>query len=276
MALTRIDWSDLPEETRTAVEKHTGTVLDSRTAAEGLNSAVALLLTTEGGEVFVKGLRRDYPRRWTQYMEWAIGPYVAGVAPRVLWRVEDDEWDLLGFEAVTGRHAAYEPGSPDLPLLLGTMRILARIPCPADVPVKTAESRWKPYLDDPGDLALLAGDRLLHTDYNPLNVLIADGRALLIDWAWPTRGAGWIDPACLVLRLIAGGHTAPHAQQIVSELPAWQDAPVAGLDAFAAASVRLWTEIADRDAVSWTERMADAAQQWASYRSSRDFLNFLR
>ncbi|MFD1535587.1 hypothetical protein [Nonomuraea guangzhouensis] len=35
------------------------------------------------------------------------------------------------------------------------------------------------------------------TDYNPLNMLIAEGRALLIDWAWPTRGAGWIDPACL-------------------------------------------------------------------------------
>ncbi|MEV0379825.1 hypothetical protein [Nonomuraea sp. NPDC050643] len=268
MALTRIDWDDLPEQTRAAVEKHTGTVLDARTVAEGLNSAVALLLSTDTGDVFVKGLRRDYPRQWTQDMEWMIGKHLGGVAPRTLWRTEDDpEWDLLGFEAVASRHATYQPGSSDLALLLTTMRILGTIACP-QVPMKTAENRWKPYMATPDDAGLLVGDRLLHTDYNPLNVLIAeDGRgALLIDWAWPTRGAGWIDPACLIVRLIADGHTARQAEHVVASLPAWQGAPAEAVNAFADASTRLWQEIADRDPVSWTGRMAEAAHEWADHR----------
>jgi hypothetical protein len=66
------------------------------------------------------------------------------------------------------------------------------------------------YLDQP---AQLAGDTLLHTDYNPENILITpDGTARLIDWAWPTCGAGWIDPCCLLIRLIAAGHTAHQAE----------------------------------------------------------------
>ncbi|WP_336214502.1 hypothetical protein [Nonomuraea sp. LPB2021202275-12-8] len=265
MALTRTDWQDLPAATRAAVEKHTGPIWSARTVSEGLNSSVAALLTTERETVFVKGLPLGYARRWTQDMEWMIGPYVAGVAPRVLWRVEDEEWDLLGYEYVSGRHAVYEPGSPDLGLLISTMRALGRIPCP-DLPIKTAEERWLPYLAERLDVRWLAGDRLLHTDYNPLNVLISHGWALLIDWAWPTRGAGWIDPACLILRLIAGGHTAQQAQRVVYELPAWREAPEEGVDVFAAASVRLWEEIADRDSVSWTGRMAGAAREWDTYR----------
>jgi RIO-like serine/threonine protein kinase len=30
---------------------------------------------------------------------------------------------------------------------------------------------------------------LLHTDFNPLNVLMTADGAWIIDWAWPTRGA---------------------------------------------------------------------------------------
>jgi hypothetical protein len=57
------------------------------------------------------------------------------------------------------------------------------------------EQPWTGLADDT-DLALLAGDHLLHTDLNPDNILISDGRAWLVDWAWTTLGAAWIDPAC--------------------------------------------------------------------------------
>ncbi|MEV0597615.1 hypothetical protein [Nonomuraea cavernae] len=53
----------------------------------------------------------------------------------------------------------------------------------------------------------------------------------------------------------------------MSVLPAWKNAPSAGVDAFAAASVRLWEEITGRDSVSWTGRMADAARQWHAHRA---------
>lgn len=265
MALTRTDWEDLPGAARVAVEKHAGPVVSARTVPQGLNSAVAAVLTTRWGKVFVKGLRQDYPRRNTQDLEWMVAPYVAAVAPRLVWRVEEAGWDLLGFEYVDGRHADYEPGSPDLGPLLDTMTVLGRTPCP-DLPIRNAAERWRPYLDSPQDAEWLQGEQLLHTDYNPLNVLMVGRRALLVDWAWPTRGAGWVDPACLILRLIAGGHTPMQAERVVSVLPAWQAAPTAGVDVFAAASVRLWEEISVRDSVSWTGRMAGAARLWLEYR----------
>src|ERR1700749_1114638 len=79
------------------------------------------------------------------------------------------------------------------------------IGCPA-VPVKPATQRWSAYLDERAR-EWLAGDALLHTDFNPLNVLITPDRTWIVDWAWPTRGAPFIDPACFPLRLRAPGHT---------------------------------------------------------------------
>jgi hypothetical protein len=264
MAVERVHWECLPRETREAVECHTGTVWSARTVSEGMNSAVAAVLATESGPVFVKGLHRDYPRRWNQDMEAMINPYVCHLAPRLLWRVER-EWDVLGFEVVDGRHADYRPGSADLPKVAETMARLGEIGCP-DAPVKRAEQRWRSYVDFPEELELLKGDRLLHTDYNPLNVLMVDDRALLIDWAWPTRGAGWIDPACLILRLIANGHSPESAEDEVAEVPAWRVAPVEGLTMFARACVRMWEEIAGDNPVKWTENMARAGRAWMRHR----------
>ena len=265
MAVARVHWEDLPDTTRQAVEQYTGPVLSAETVSEGLNSAVAAILTTASGRVFAKGLRADYPRRWTQDMEALINPYVTTLAPRLLWRVQG-EWDMLGFDLVEGRHAGYAPGSPDLPLVATTMTALGKIKCP-DEPVKNAPHRWREYVADPRDLDWLDGDRLLHTDYNPLNMLISDGRGLLIDWAWPTRGAGWIDPACLIIRLIAAGHTPQSAENVVQDVPAWQAAPSEGLAIFAGACAHMWQEIADANPVDWTNRMAHAARDWHLHRS---------
>lgn len=264
MAVERVHWEDLPQRTRWMAEVHTGTVYAAETVSEGLNSGIAAILTTESGRVFVKGLHRDYPRRWTQDREATINSAINHLSPRLLWRVED-EWDLLGFEVVDGRHADYRPGSADLPLVVSTMADLGKIPCP-DVPAKRAEQRWEPYVSDPAHAGLFKGDRLLHTDYNPVNVLIADGRAVFIDWAWPTKGAGWIDPACLIIRLIAGGHTAAQAEQVVHGLHAWRNAPTDGLLCFAEANVKLWQEIASNDRAEWTGAMSAAAREWHEHR----------
>jgi Phosphotransferase enzyme family len=265
VAVGRIHWPDLPAATRHAVEHHTGAVHTARTVPAGRNSAVAALLTTDAGQVFVKGLHRDHPRRWNQDMEAIINPHVTHLAPRLLWRVQD-EWDLLGFQAITGRHADYRPGSPDLPLIARTAAQLSRIRCP-DLPVKHAEHRWREYIPDPADLALLAGDQLLHTDYNPDNILITGNHAILIDWAWPTKGAGWIDPACLILRLLAHGHTTQSAETIVQANPAWRTAPPAGVTVFARACAAMWHDIATAGPADWTQAMTHAATHWASART---------
>jgi thiamine kinase-like enzyme len=151
------------------------------------------------------------------------------------------------------------------------MDALSAIKVPDDPgPFKRAEDRWKPYLDDPETAVVFAGPVLTHSDWTPDNVLVSEQRAWLIDWAWPTLGAAWTDPACWVLRLMAsGGHTAHEAERQASRLPAFQAADPAHIDLFAAANVRLWDEIAQASTSDWTTKMAQAAEAWAVYRQAR-------
>jgi hypothetical protein len=58
-------------------------------------------------------------------------------------------------------------------------------------------------------------------------------RPWIIDWVWPTRGAAFIDPACLLLRLILGGHTAANAETWAAQCDSWDAASDKAIDAFA-------------------------------------------
>lgn len=260
----RTHWDELSGGVRDAIESRVGSVISAETAAEGLNSALALVLRSDTGAVFVKGLRADHPGSAAQLREAMINPYVLDVAPELLWRIEIEGWHVLAFDHVDGRHADYAPGSADLPKVVAAMDVLTKLPCP-DLPLKQAEQRWANYVDDASARDLLRGDSLLHTDFNPLNILINDGSTYIIDWAWPTRGAAWIDPACLILRLMAAGHTAAEAESWAARTVAWATAPRAGITVFADANRRMWREIARNDPQPWKQRMATAADAWADY-----------
>jgi hypothetical protein len=260
-------WEALDERVRRAVTRRTGIVTSARTATAGFQSDIAVLLGTETGAVFLKGIRSDHPGAIRQHREAMINPVVRPVAPRLLWQAQAAGWDLLAFEAVQdARHADYRPGTSDLPRVVEVMNQLGRIRCP-DLPVKHAPQRWAAYLDDPAQARFLDGDRLLHTDFNPLNILITPGRTWIIDWAWPTRGAGFIDPACFAIRLIASGHTPAAAEQWASQCDGWDTADVRSVDAFAAASARLFREIAASDPSSWKLDLASAATAWDEHRA---------
>jgi len=267
--MQRTDWVDLPPGLRRLVESRTGPVRAASTAAEGRNSEVAAFLETPVGTVFVKGLRSDHPRVWTQQREAMVNPYVRHVGPHLLWQIEAEGWNLLGFEHVAGRHADYSPGSPDLPLVVDAMRRLGATSCP-DLSLKRSEERWSGYVDDPAALQLLRGDTLLHTDYNPMNILVAGGAARIVDWAWPTRGAAWIDPACLVLRLMAAGHRPAEAEAWASQVATWRAAPEEAIDTFALISLRMWHEIATDDPQPWKRQMKIMVKEWVTFRHLRN------
>ncbi|SDH25346.1 hypothetical protein SAMN05216553_118159 [Lentzea fradiae] len=261
----RTDWESLPEALHAAVIARTGPVLKARTVSEGLNSALAAVLRTESGTVFVKGLRTDQPGVITQGREALINAHVWPIAPALLWHIEDVAgWNVLGFEHVEGRHPDYSPGSPDLPLVTEALDLLAVLRCP-DLPIKN-HLRWRSYLDGQ-DPEILAGGSLLHTDFNPANVLITpDGTVRMVDWAWPTRGAAWIDACCLIIWLIASGHTPAEAEAEVQQARAWRDAPPTAVDVFALANIRLWDEIVSHKPSDWHRQMAEAARAWADSR----------
>ncbi len=184
MLITHTHWEDLSEGIRSAVRKKAGPVLSAQTVLEGFNSEITTVLHTSTNKIFIKGLRSDNPRVWTQQMEAMINPYVAQVTPRLLWHIETEGWNILAFEHIEGRHPDYSPGSDDLPKVVAAIRLISEVTCP-QLPLKRAEQRWSPYMDD---TSALQSDTLLHTDLDPLNVLIND-TARVIDSAWPTCGA---------------------------------------------------------------------------------------
>jgi hypothetical protein len=97
--------------------------------------------------------------------------------------------------------------------------------------------------------------------------LIGEERAWLVDWAWPTRGAGFIDPACLVLQLVAAGHSPAQAEAWASRCPAWAQADPRAIDAFVRADVRMHEAFAARrPEADWLEAMAASAREWAAHR----------
>jgi hypothetical protein len=271
--LDRVAWDDLPAGVTDAIAGHTGPISAVRIPSAGLNSPLAAIITAEQGTVFVKGMPADARRVITQAREAAVAPLVQHISPALLWHLEDaDGWNILGYEYVEGRHADYRPGSPDLDALVALMTALNSIEVPDhDGPFKYAEDRWRVYVDEPAQSLNFGGTTLTHSDWTPDNVLITPtGEAKLVDWAWPTLGAGWTDPACWILRLMAsGGHTAQSAEQQAARLPSFTTADPDHLDMFALANVRLWDEIVEHGPTAWTKQMAQAAHEWLDYRLGR-------
>ncbi|WP_098024009.1 aminoglycoside phosphotransferase [Streptomyces sp. st115] len=273
MATTRIGLDQLPPAARTAVEDHTGPFLTVEERAEGFNSEIAARVTSATGTWHIKGLRTDHPRAWTQHRETAIAPFLTGLAPTLRWHVETAGWNLLGFEALNGHHADYTPNSPDLPEVATLLRRLGETPCP-DIELRHAEQRLEHYAAHRDDLHHFAGSHLLHTDLNNANVLIDDHagqgeRARLVDWAWATRGAAWLDAGYWVVWLIAAGHTPTSAERWAAEIPSWHTAPAEAITAFATANANLWAEISTADTAPWTFRLAAASEAWRTHRMSR-------
>lgn len=266
MPTNRIAYHDLPRRIRSAIDEVTGPVMSAVSATEGFNSAVAARLATPSGDRFCKALPVDHPRVWTQRREAAVAPYLKDVAPDLLVHLEVDGWDILLFEALDGRRADYRPGSSDLPAVVALLNMIAALPCPP-VDLRDMEQRLHDYAADPADLQHVAGSALVHTDLNDANVIVNNGRAWIVDWAWASRGAAWLDPAYWVLWLIAAGHDPAAAEQQASNAPAWHAAPREAVTAFAHMQAKLWNEIAAANTEDpWTTRLAAAARTWAASR----------
>ena len=261
------DYEALPPLVRAAVEERTSEVHSARSADAGTNCAVAAKLDTGSGRVFLKGLPLGDRGVIAQQREARVGPFVGEVSPRLLWHTEVEGWDLLVFDAIEGgRHADYTPGSPDVPRVFALLERLTSIACPP-VAMYSAERRWGKVLDDPADAKRFAGSSLLHTDWHQSNVLVTEKRAWLVDWAWATWGAAFIDPALVVPRLIAAGHTPAEAERWAEKSTAWREADQMSVTLFSLAVARMVRTLADNDpSGEWRRPLVEAAQRWADYR----------
>ncbi|MEU7527716.1 phosphotransferase [Saccharothrix sp. NPDC042600] len=282
----RRGWHDLPEGARLAVERRIGTVLTSESPSAGRSSELSAILTTACDRVFCKGITADSPSAWMHRNEAVVSPFLPErLAPRLLWEIEVDGWLLLGFEHVIGRHANLSPDSSDLPLIAEAVVEISRTPAPPkSVAQRPIAAQWKrmvgeqnrlaPHVGiDPGCAAnaeLLAswasrapehmlGNRLIHSDLNPLNFLVSD-RARVIDWAWWRTGAAWIDPAYLAIRLIAEGHDPQAAEKWAHQFEGFAEARPDAVTAYCASLVQMWGRKFPNTAPT------NAARRWLRHR----------
>ncbi|MDT0307917.1 hypothetical protein RM780_13220 [Streptomyces sp. DSM 44917] len=246
------------------IRPHTGEVTDVRPTE--YRSDLTAAVECETGRFFVKAMRnRPGGRRDQMLRERSINPFVRPIAPALLWAAEDEDWIVLGFEFVRARKAEFHPDSPDLPAVVALLNRIGEMALP-EVAHDWRESRWDRFADE-GAPSLFRGDALLHADINPSNLLVGSHGMWAVDWAWPTRGAAFIDPAMLVVQLISAGHSAESAEAWTAGCKAWANADPKAIDAFAVATVRMWREVADRwPDGSWTRVIVSAAEAWAAHR----------
>lgn len=249
----------------TLIAPFTGAVSAAHRTERGYSSDITAILECDAGSFFVKAVREPTPHASSFDREAQINPYVRSVSPALRWRVDDQGWIILAFDVITGTYADFTCGSSDLPAITDALNKIAAINCP-DVARGWPEKRWNRFTDEP---SRFAGDALLYTDINPDNLLIADGRVSVVDWAWPTRGAGFIDPACLVIQLIAAGHAPAQAEEWAQHCKAWQSAEPGAIDTFATATFRMYQHFENRDPAPWRTAMTQAAAAWADHRLSR-------
>jgi hypothetical protein len=244
------------------IEPHTGPVDSVRHTERGYTTDVTAIVHAAAGPVFVKAARDPGPHASSLRREALINPHVRSVSPALRWQWSGGGWIALGFEVAQGAHAEFAPGSPDLPAVVEALARIGALDCP-QVAHDWAESRWDRFTQRP---ELFAGRALLYTDINPDNMLVHDGRVSVVDWAWPTRGAAFIDPACLVVQLVAAEHNPAEAEDWASRCPAWRSADPAAVDEFAAATVRMYRHFEARDPAPWRKAMTEAVTGWAEYR----------
>ena len=283
-----MQWSDLPQSVRAAVEQYVGTVSQTIEITGGQNSDVSAVLHGEAGRpVFLKGVKGVSRRmRWLRN-EIKAGQLAAGIAPDVLFHADVDGWLVVGFEYVPGRAASLAPDSPDLPLVASAVEAISTVRAPGLRPMRDrwgvtdwwskiadeapsaveswdvdAMSRWAALVPESVD-----GDRLLHTDLHGDQFLLGpDNSIRVIDWGFPGAGAAWIDTAFLALRLVEAGHHPDDAETWARSLTCFSDVSREALTAFAVYVAGLWSYRAVTDAVPGADRRARLAREYAAWR----------
>jgi hypothetical protein len=246
------------------IEPRTGPILEAARTPRGYTSDYTGTIRTASERVFVKAVRDPGRLASSLEREAAINPAVQHVSPPLRWQARGQGWYALGFQHAPGTHASFAPGSPDLPAVVRAIEHITTTALPAAAQ-DWRESRYDRYAS--GTAGLFAGGTLLHGDINPDNLLVRpDGDVTIVDWSWPTHGAAFIDPACLVVQLIAAGHTPAHAEDWAARCTAWRDADPAAVDAFAAATVSMYQRFEQLDPQPWRKAMTAAATGWAEHR----------
>jgi aminoglycoside phosphotransferase (APT) family kinase protein len=228
----RVDWQDVPQAVRGAIEQACGApVIEARTQPGGFSPGVAARVRcADGTRRFVKAasadVNPDAPRLHRQEASVLAGLdslIAAGQlpVPRLRGTAELGPWFALVVDDVEGRQPALPWRDAELGLVLAELDRLAAALTPSPVTVPAiAEylarnfTGWRILSGTSGDdridpwsrarlpeLASLeatwaahaAGGTLLHTDIRADNLLLTGDGVVVVDWPHACRGAAFAD-----------------------------------------------------------------------------------
>ena len=269
--MVRMTFTELPGEVRAELADLAGPVKEFVPAAIGNHAEVAGEMRTSRGRAFIKGARLIPDQRgggaeaWSLLNEAEVLHAVRPHAPELLWRFDLAGWRIVGFEFVNGRHADYTPGSPDLELVAAAVEDLATRECPPPVRLRV-QDRYAA-LDDRAEV--FAGDGMVHCDLNPENILITpEGAVRIVDWAFVSRGAPWLDLAFMAPWLIRAGHTPESAELWLGQFLLWKGADPDHVDLFASLLDQTWSRRNVEGAPAWLVEYAGLVRTWRRGRAS--------
>lgn len=295
----RVSWDDVPEPVRAGVEHVCGSpVVRASTQPGGFSPGVAArALCADGTRHFIKAVSADanpdspaMHRREAEVLR-ALDPVIAerGLpVPRLRGMVEVDPWTALVLDDIDGR----QPGVPwqdnDLDAVVAALNVLAEALTPAPIPLPGIAdvhgdlfTGWRTLAAGPGDdrldewsrrhLDRLAdlerdwaehgyGDTLVHADIRADNLLLTDGRVMVVDWPHACLGAAFLDPVLFAPSVAMQGGPAP--SELIARTKAGRSADPDALIAVVCALAGFFTERSLRPAAPGlpTQRAFQAAQ----------------
>ena len=293
---TRIAWSDVPAHVRGDIEAALGSpVVSARTQHGGFSPGAAVRLEcADGTRAFAKAcgtvLNPDTPDlNRAEVRALQLLPATVPHA-RLLSAYDDGDWVALVLEDVEGRRPDLPWSDRDVQLMSASLEAVAGTRAPRALPefadATNVLTSWDEVAADPDGMPaeLLArlpdflarqqlarevtrGTALVHWDARADNVLIRDGEAVLLDWAWTCRGAPWLDTMLLAMDFrIQGG---PDADRFLASRSLTRDVPPEHLASLLAGMVGVWHERARRPAPpglptirAWQAWCGAAGLQW--------------
>ncbi|MET7969760.1 phosphotransferase [Micromonospora sp. NPDC005305] len=255
----RSDWTALPDSVTTGIAERIGGTFEVSPAPSGNHAQIASTVSGPAGPVFVKAAVGELNVRSLRY-ELAATRAIDRHPPAVLWHFESDGWLVVGTEHLAGPHPDLSPGNADLDLLAVTLKALQETPAPGE-PWFTPTARLgfaHPAMD---------GETLIHSDLNPANLIVTAQGLRIVDWAWATKAAPWVELALLVQWLIGSGHSAEQAEEWLAQFPAWTATDRDVLDNFASRNASKWSAKSRQSTEGWVDDLAMWTGEWAAHRT---------
>ncbi|TDC37646.1 aminoglycoside phosphotransferase [Micromonospora sp. 15K316] len=257
----RSDWAALPQAVTAEIAARVGGIIDVYPAPSANHAEIASTVTGSADKVFVKAASTDLSLRSLRY-EMAATSAVDCYPPAVRWHFQRDGWLVVGAELLDGPHPDLSPDSTDLDLLGVALKGLQATPAPT--------GRW---FTPEGRLGFavprMDGGTLIHSDLNPANLILTTNGLRIVDWAYATKAAPWVELALLVQWLIGSGHTAAQAEQWLAQFPAWATTDPAALDQFASHNASKWSAKSQHSTEKWVHDLAAWTSEWTAHRQGR-------